>query len=81
MLFKLMVCARMVLGRQWDGSVIVDIVRGTARRLCPPIFTVSLPHSRLYEVIVFRMYFLTYKYRKTLHMLLKLMKLWRYAAI
>ena len=45
-------------------------------RLCPTIVPTSLPHFRLYEVVLLHMCLLPYKYRKILEMLFKLMKLW-----
>ena len=49
------------------------------RRLWPQIFPIFLPHFRLYEVVSLHACVLPYKCRKILEMLLKLMKLCRYA--
>ena len=43
-------------------------------RLCPPICPISLPHFRLYEVVLLHVCVLPYKYRTILEMLPKLMK-------
>ena len=48
---------------------------GSARRVCPPIFPICVPHFRLYEVVSLHMCVFSYKYRNILEMLLKLMKL------
>ena len=50
--------------------------RMRARRLRPPpLFHISLPHFRLYEVVSLHMRVLPYKYRTMVYMLLTLMRL------